>query len=111
MSSITLDGIVAAILTAVTLYSFGGLWIGISLLVFFVLGSVINRFNNSQKKTQKVYKNQVTLGIGNRFYVIHYLQVFCSGYRFSFLIIIYYYSHSQSFQLQPRILFLQKSAC
>lgn len=47
--SITMDGVVAAILTAATLYAFGGIWIGISLLVFFILGSVVSKWKNQKK--------------------------------------------------------------
>ena len=50
LHSITPDGIVAASLTAITLYTLGGQWIGISLLVFFVLGSLVSKFKNEYKR-------------------------------------------------------------
>lgn len=48
--SITGAGMVAALLTAMTLFSFGGLWIGSSLLVFFVLGSAVSKIKSEPKK-------------------------------------------------------------
>lgn len=47
--SITEDGMVAAELTAITLYTLGGAWLGISLLVFFVLGSLVSKIKNKNK--------------------------------------------------------------
>lgn len=47
--SITHDGIVAALLTAICLYSLGGPYLGASLLVFFILGSIISKFTNTSK--------------------------------------------------------------
>lgn len=49
VKSITPDGIVAAFLTAITLYALGGPWIGISLLVFFILGSGVSKLKNQEK--------------------------------------------------------------
>ncbi len=40
---------VAAILTALTLYALGGVWLGISLLVFFIVGSAVSRLKNERK--------------------------------------------------------------
>lgn len=48
--SISPDGIVAAILTAVTLYTLGGVWLGTSLLVFFILGSGVSKLSNEEKQ-------------------------------------------------------------
>lgn len=48
--SLTEDGIVAAVLTAATLYTFGGIWVGISLLVFFVFGSISSKLKNERKQ-------------------------------------------------------------
>ncbi len=48
--SITPDGMVAALLTAITLYALGGPLLGISLLVFFILGSIVSKLKNSQKE-------------------------------------------------------------
>ncbi|WP_416174943.1 MAG: DUF92 domain-containing protein [Bifidobacterium crudilactis] len=48
--AITEDGIVAAILTAATLYTFANVWIGISLLLFFVAGSVVSAISNDAKR-------------------------------------------------------------
>ncbi|NCB24984.1 MAG: DUF92 domain-containing protein [Bacteroidia bacterium] len=50
MRALTPDGIVAAILTAITLYALGGVWIGIGLLTFFVLGSAASRLKNERKR-------------------------------------------------------------
>jgi uncharacterized protein (TIGR00297 family) len=49
LHAITPDGMVAAILTALTLYALGGVWLGISLLVFFILGSAVSRLKNERK--------------------------------------------------------------
>lgn len=54
LHSITADGIVAAYLTAITLYTLGGPWIAISLLVFFILGSVVSKFKNEQKRNAEL---------------------------------------------------------
>jgi uncharacterized protein (TIGR00297 family) len=50
LRAITPDGVVAAILTAMTLYALGGVWLGASLLVFFVLGSAVSRVRNERKR-------------------------------------------------------------
>ncbi len=50
LKSITTDGIVAALLTAVTLYSLGGVWIASSLLIFFILGSLVSKIRNDVKR-------------------------------------------------------------
>ncbi len=49
MRAITADGIVAAVLTAVTLYTLGGPYLGASLLLFFILGSIISKLKNKSK--------------------------------------------------------------
>lgn len=49
LHSITADGIVAAFLTALTLYTLGGPWVATSLLVFFILGSLVSKFKNKNK--------------------------------------------------------------
>nr|WP_300006237.1 DUF92 domain-containing protein [Tissierella sp.] len=49
LRSITPDGMLAAFFTALTLYSLGGVWIAVSLLVFFVLGSLISKIKNDYK--------------------------------------------------------------
>lgn len=48
--SITVNGMVAALLTAVTLYALGGAWVGVSLLLFFIMGSGISKIKNENKK-------------------------------------------------------------
>lgn len=53
LKSITMDGIVAAILTAGTLYALGGIWLGAALLVFFILGSAISKLQNENKRNAK----------------------------------------------------------
>lgn len=47
---LTANAVVAAILTAVTLYTFGGIWIGLSLYVFFLLGSGVSLLKNENKR-------------------------------------------------------------
>lgn len=47
--AITPDGIVAAILTAASLYTLGGFWVALSLVVFFILGSVLSKLKNDHK--------------------------------------------------------------
>lgn len=47
--SITPDGMVAAFLTSITLYSLGGVWVATSLLVFFILGSIVSKIKNEIK--------------------------------------------------------------
>lgn len=49
-SAITADGIVAAELTAATLYAFSSIWVAGSLLLFFVAGSLVSKISNSSKK-------------------------------------------------------------
>lgn len=49
LHSITADGIVAAFLTALILYTLGGPWVATSLLVFFILGSLVSKFKNKNK--------------------------------------------------------------
>ncbi len=51
LKAISEDGIVAAILTAVTLYTLGGQWIGASLLIFFLLGSAVSKVKNEHKRS------------------------------------------------------------
>ncbi|HBT19134.1 MAG TPA: DUF92 domain-containing protein [Clostridiaceae bacterium] len=55
--SITEDGMVAALLTAVTLYGLGGPYIGWSLILFFLLGTGVSKLKNPFKiaaeKTQE----------------------------------------------------------
>lgn len=48
--SISLDGMVAAILTAMVLYALGGPYLGVGLLTFFILGSIISKIKNDSKK-------------------------------------------------------------
>jgi uncharacterized protein (TIGR00297 family) len=48
--AITVDGIVAAIMTAITLYTFANIWIGLSLLLFFIAGSVVSAISNESKR-------------------------------------------------------------
>ncbi|MFT8356480.1 MAG: DUF92 domain-containing protein [Bifidobacterium aquikefiri] len=49
-SAITADGIVAAELTAATLYAFSSIWVAASLLLFFIAGSLVSKISNSTKK-------------------------------------------------------------
>lgn len=46
---LTADGVVAAILTAITLYLLGGVWIAVSLYVFYFLGSGVSKIKNERK--------------------------------------------------------------
>lgn len=50
LKALTGDGVVAAFLTALTLYAFGGIYLGLSLLVFFILGSAISKVKNTVKE-------------------------------------------------------------
>ena len=43
------DGVVAALLTGQTLYALGRVWVGLCLLTFFVLGSVVTKLKNANK--------------------------------------------------------------
>lgn len=49
LKSITPDGMVAAFFTSITLYALGGVWISTSLLVFFILGSIVSKLKNERK--------------------------------------------------------------
>lgn len=46
---LTPDGVVAAILTAITLYLLGGVWIALSLYAFYLLGSGVSKIKNERK--------------------------------------------------------------
>ena len=46
---LTADGVVAAILTAITLYLLGGVWIALSLYAFYFLGSGVSKIKNERK--------------------------------------------------------------
>ena len=46
---LTSDGAVAAILTAITLYLLGGVWIALSLYAFYFLGSGVSKIKNERK--------------------------------------------------------------
>ena len=48
--AITPAGMVAALLTALTLYTLGGPWLGASLLIFFILGSAVSKIKSEHKK-------------------------------------------------------------
>ena len=50
LRAITPDGIVAAMLTALTLFTLGDVWVGLSLLLFFVLGSAVSKIKNEGKR-------------------------------------------------------------
>ncbi|MFT9008757.1 MAG: DUF92 domain-containing protein [Bifidobacterium sp.] len=49
-SAITTDGIVAAELTAATLYAFSSIWVAGSLLLFFIAGSLVSKISNRSKR-------------------------------------------------------------
>ena len=46
---LTADGVVAAILKAITLYLLGGVWIALSLYAFYFLGSGVSKIKNERK--------------------------------------------------------------
>lgn len=48
--SLTLSGSVVAFVVALNLYAFGGFWVGISLIAFFLLGSIISKIKNNAKE-------------------------------------------------------------
>lgn len=59
--SITLDGIIVALITAITLFTLGNSSLGYALLLFFILGSGVSKIANRVKKkfdpsTQRNYK-------------------------------------------------------
>lgn len=50
LRAITHDGILAALLTAVTLYTLGNVHIASALLIFFVFGSAVSKIKNNRKR-------------------------------------------------------------
>jgi len=64
--AISADGIVAALLTGQTLYALGGMWIGLGLLAFFLLGSAASKLKNNNKLTADNYRQVMLHAIGNR---------------------------------------------
>ncbi|MFT8704378.1 DUF92 domain-containing protein [Bifidobacterium aquikefiricola] len=70
-SAITADGIVAAELTAATLYAFSSIWVAGSLLLFFVAGSMVSKISNSRKR--KGESRQADTGARN------WKQVLCNS--------------------------------
>lgn len=80
--SITHDGIVAALLTAICLYSLGGPYLGASLLVFFILGSIISKISNPSKS--KAVESQEGEEARN------WVQVVCNSLPATVLVFLYY---------------------
>ncbi len=82
MRAITVDGIVAAILTAMTLYTLGSPYLGASLLLFFILGSIISKLKNKSKIKAELLQE----GEGPR----NWKQVICNSLPASILAWLYY---------------------
>lgn len=75
--AITLDGIAAAAVTAVILYTLGGALLGLSLTAFFILGSGVSKTANDRKRRAEA-KQEVS---GAR----NWKQVFCNSLPAVFL--------------------------
>lgn len=82
MRAITVDGIVAAILTAITLYALGGPYLGASLLIFFILGSIVSKLKNNSKVRAEILQEEE----GPR----NWKQVICNSLPASILSWLYY---------------------
>lgn len=90
--SITVDGIFAAILTATVLFALGGVWLGVSLLAFFLLGSAISKLKNESKRDAE--NRQEASGARN------WKQVLANSFPASFLLFIsLFYKEDHSFKL------------
>lgn len=53
---LTLNGVATAFMTGALIYGFGGLWLGLALIAFFVLGTVITKFKSKDKEEAKEEK-------------------------------------------------------
>lgn len=93
LNSITPDGVVAALLTALTLYTLGGPWIAISLLVFFIVGSGVSKLKNESKR--KAEYLQEDSGARN------WKQVLCNSLPACILVWITYLFPEKHFILLP----------
>lgn len=100
--AITQDGIIAALLTAMTLYSFGGSWLGASLLAFFVSGSAVSRLNNAEKKEAE--KSQEIGGTRN------WKQVLCNSLPACILMWIFLWNPEQKLLLLAFAVFSSAAA-
>lgn len=78
LRAITVDAVVAALLTAMTLYALGGLFIGLALFAFFLLGSGVSKIRNAEKKEAERYQE----GEGGR----NWKQVLCNSLPASVLV-------------------------
>lgn len=70
--SISLDGLLAALVTAQVLYVYGGPYLYLSLIVFFVLGSFISKIKNKEKARVKEGTNEKKAGR-------NFVQVICNS--------------------------------
>ncbi|UTC75831.1 DUF92 domain-containing protein [Treponema sp. OMZ 792] len=77
------DGIVAAIITAMTLYALGGTWMGLSLIGFFVAGSFVSFLKNQTKrKAEELQEDN-----GPR----SWIQVLCNSLPACILLWLFYF--------------------
>lgn len=82
LKAITMDGIVFALMTATFLYGFGGVWIGTSLLLFFVLGSLVSKLKNERK----IRAEQLQEATQAR----NWIQVICNSLPATVLVWLYF---------------------
>lgn len=88
-NAVTVDGAVSAMMTAQLLYVFGGTYLYITLILFFLLGSAVSKIKNARKRlieekyrTDKIDK---TDGKGR-----NWIQVLCNSLPAVILAIIFY---------------------
>lgn len=89
--AITPDGIVAALLTALTLYTLGDVWIATALLLFFILGSGVSKLKNDSKRLAETIQE----GDGPR----NWKQVLCNSLPAVALVWMHYFLPGQRFLL------------
>jgi uncharacterized protein (TIGR00297 family) len=82
LKAITVDGIIFALMTATFLYGFGGNWLGVSLLLFFVLGSMVSKVKNERK--EKAEELQEATQARN------WIQVICNSLPATILVWLYF---------------------
>lgn len=91
LRAVTPDAVFAALLTAATLYAFGGLLLGLSLFAFFFLGSGVSKIRNAQKRKAE----ETQEGGSGR----NWKQVFCNSLPASVLAILYAMTKESAFLL------------
>lgn len=89
--SITVDGASFAILTASILYAFGGILLGISLLIFFITGSIVSKIKNNRKEeAERLQENSEAR---------NWVQVICNSLPATILAVIYFFHREQPIYL------------